>query len=322
MKALTLFTLTHPLIRGGTLEVLFADLLNPPQLYNWFTDPTLFNIASLILAVLGIVIAIIGIGIGYWLYLRGKKGRRIIYEVISDTPIVSVPEQTGRGKIKVTYKTMGGHIEEINDARLLTLKVWNEGNGDVIIWNTGDKDVTNLEEPIQFEFERRTVVGLTHIETDPPGQVIQQNNFETYLNSTSPSPTCLSLPRCQLKQNQSIQLGILLNGPSGNIKLKIGKLFNGEIVDIHKFDIRTNVRNFFFRSILGFLVLVMAILLHYLYPSVFSSAQIFTLFIIIVVVWAFLSAFAPFRCTHRYCGYKTWNPSYMLKHVVGRHSGE
>jgi hypothetical protein len=52
------------------------------------------------------------------------------------------------------------------------------------------------------------------------------------------------------------------------------------------------------------------------------ATQIFTWLIIIVVVWAFLSAFAPFRCTHSYCGYKTWNPWNMLKHVERKHTHE
>jgi len=94
---------------------------------------------------------------------------------------VSVREQTGRGKIRVTYEASGGNVEEINDARLLTLKIWNAGNGDVIIWSRENKDKASMEVPIQFEFEGRTIVGLTHVETDPPGKVIEQENLEKYL---------------------------------------------------------------------------------------------------------------------------------------------
>jgi hypothetical protein len=52
------------------------------------------------------------------------------------------------------------------------------------------------------------------------------------------------------------------------------------------------------------------------------ETQIFTWIIIIVVAWMILTVLAPFRCTHRYCGYKTWNPWNMLKHVERKHSHE
>jgi len=161
--------------------VLLISLLAPLKPYEWTTDPTVLAwiaVASLIIGVLGIFI---GFGGGYWFYRKGRNWHRVIYKVISDTPIVSVREQTGRGKIRVTYEASGGNVEEINDARLLTLKIWNAGNGDVIIWSRENKDKASMEVPIQFEFEGRTIVGLTHVETDPPGKVIEQENLEKYL---------------------------------------------------------------------------------------------------------------------------------------------
>jgi hypothetical protein len=40
----------------------------------------------------------------------------------------------------------------------------------------------------------------------------------------------------------------------------------------------------------------------------------------LIFLWMILVAFAPFRCAHRYCGYRTWNPKNMRKHVEGKHS--
>lgn len=52
------------------------------------------------------------------------------------------------------------------------------------------------------------------------------------------------------------------------------------------------------------------------------ESQIIAGIVIFVLVWMVLVAFAPFRCTHSYCGYKTWNPWNMLKHVERKHTHE
>ncbi len=156
---------------------MFASLLSPPQSYNWTTDPTVLAwiaVASLIIGVIGIII---GGALAFIFYQKSKNWHRVIYQVVSDTQIVSVREQTGRGKIKVTYEASDGHTEDINDARLLTLKVWNAGNGDLNIWSLEDKAKAGMEVPIEFEFEGRKVVGLTHLETNPLDKVISKEEM-------------------------------------------------------------------------------------------------------------------------------------------------
>lgn len=258
------------IIHGGTLEALFAVMFVPPQPYNWTTDPTVLAwiaVASLIIGVVGIIL---GGVLAFIFYQKGKNWHRVVYQVISDTQIVSVREQTGRGKIKVTYEANDGHTEDINDARLLTLKVLNVGNGDLNIWSIEDKGKAGMEVPIEFEFEGRKVVGLTHLETDPSGKVISQEDSDAYLKSSPPTQTSLGLPSCILKQDQSIQLGVLLNGPSGNVKLKAGKLFNGEILDTRDLVRRSNLT----RSIIVFtsIILIFGILI--LIQKILPNSQI------------------------------------------------
>lgn len=257
--------------------MLIASLLVPPKPYSWTTDPTVLGWIAVISLIITVLSIFIGLGGGYWFYRKSRNWHQIIYEVISDTPIVSVQEQTGRGKIKVTYEALGGHEQEINDARLLTLKVWNTGNGDAIIWSSEDKVKAGLEIPIEFEFEGRTVVGLTHLETNPSKEVIQQDDFEAYLNSPSPTSTHLSLPRCILKQDQSIQLGILLNGPSGGIKRKEGKILNGEIVNFRDLEQRSNIRSVTYLSILMFIFLATIFLLGISAPPYYLWAFVGTI---------------------------------------------
>ncbi len=209
--------------------------VSQPQ--DWTTNSTILawiSVASLIVGVLSIVVGII---VGYWFYRKGKSLKQIVYEFIADTPIMSIREQTGRGKIKVIYEDSSGHTKDLNDGRLFTLRLQNTGNTDVKIWNATDTDIENMEEPIEFEFEGRTVVGLTEVETDPLHEVIQQKNLNTYLDLPSPVPACLGLPRCLLKPNQWMQLGVLLQGSGSKIRVK-GKLFNGEVINIRDLEKR------------------------------------------------------------------------------------
>jgi hypothetical protein len=209
--------------------------VSQPQ--DWTTNSTILawiSVASLIIGVLSIIIGII---VGYWFYRKGKSLKQIVYEFIADTPIMSIREQTGRGKIKVIYEDSGGHTKDLNNGRLFTLRVHNTGNTDVKIWNATDTDLENMEEPIEFEFEGRTVVGLTEVETNPLHEVIQQKNLNTYLDTPSPVPACLGLPRCLLKPTQWLQLSVLLQGSGGKIRVK-GKLFNGEILNIRDLEKR------------------------------------------------------------------------------------
>jgi hypothetical protein len=47
------------------------------------------------------------------------------------------------------------------------------------------------------------------------------------------------------------------------------------------------------------------------------AIQIFTLIIIVVVGWTILTIFSPFQCR---CGFRTWSPFRMKKHLEMRHT--
>src|SRR5450759_2370789 len=133
---------------------------SPP--YNWATDTTLMGW----LVIASLVIAIIGIVVGYWLYRKAKIKKQISYKIISDTSLVNMPAQTGKGKMKLTYENSNGRVEEINQASLVTLEIQNVGNTDLILWSTQDTGKTKDEEiPNEVEFENRAVIVLTHVET-------------------------------------------------------------------------------------------------------------------------------------------------------------
>lgn len=207
------------------------------QPHDWITDSTFLAWISVASLIVGVVSILIGILVSYWFYRKGKDLKLLTYQIISDTPIMSIREQLGRGRIKTIYEDSNGHEKELDNASLLTLQVQNMGNVDVKIWNMEDTDIEDMEEPIKIEFEGRTVAGLTQVKTDPPEGVIQQKNLDAYLNILLQMVPILGLPRCLLKRRQSIQLSILLQGSGSKIKLE-GKFFNGDILSIHDLENR------------------------------------------------------------------------------------
>ncbi len=109
--------------------------------YDWITNPAIIGWIGIASLVIGILAIIIGVFTGYWFYRKAKPLKRITYNILSDIPVVSIKHQVGRGNIKIEYEDNSGHIEEISDARLLTLTVSNTGNSDIKIWNSDDTDI-------------------------------------------------------------------------------------------------------------------------------------------------------------------------------------
>jgi hypothetical protein len=196
------------------VEKIGMVLLSDP----WWLDPGWW---------LAIVLGIVGSGfIGVLIYRKQRTRKQITYQIISDAPIVNIDKRV-EGKVKIIDKDSN---KELIDANLISLKIWNSGDIDVKVWNAQDHDVQDMETPITFQFEGRTVVSLTELETDPPEEIIQSKELERYLNKPSPESFCIGLPRCLLERHQSIKLSVLVNGPKGKITQK-GKLFQGHILN-------------------------------------------------------------------------------------------
>jgi hypothetical protein len=285
---------------------------------DWITNPVIsvwIGIASL---VIGIVAIIISVFTGYWFYHKSKPLKRITYDIMSDTPVVSIGRQVGRGKIKIEYEHNSGHSEEISDARLLTLKIWNTGNTDIKIWNSNDLDIEDMEEPIEFELDKRTVISLTEVKTNPPEDVILQKDLDTYLNKPLPSPNHLGLPHCLLQQKQSIELSLLVKGEGKKIKHR-GKLINGKIGNfediIHERNRSGSITTW---AMLPVFILVLICLL-LLFPPI-STINDYLIFTTVCTLLLLLRAIHrikhPFTCT---CEFKTLFSHRFKKHMLQTH---
>lgn len=242
------------------------------------------GIASLITGGLGILVSIF---LGIFFYRIGRSLKLITYEILADTPIMSIPVQAKTGEIKIIYEDTTGHQNMINDAKILSLKIRNSGNQDVQIWHSGNTDITNMEEPIEFEFEGRTVICLTQVKTEPLTDVITDEQFRIYISNPLPAPSILGLPRCLLKANQSILISVLLKGTGRKIK-RHGKLFNGNVENNRDLEKRKQSlqRRIFISLALGLAASFLGIAL--LFPSIIVfislSATVFA------VILTFLNA--------------------------------
>ncbi len=188
---------------------------------------------------LAIILGIIGSAIiGILIYFAQRIRKQITYQILSDAPIVNIDKKV-EGKVRITY---GDSNNEINDANLVSLKIWNSGNTDIKVWSAEHERVEDFEVPIRFTFEGRTVVSLTELETDPPEKVIENIDYEKYTASSFPTPDSIGLPHCLLKPRQSISLSVLVKGSKEEI-LPSGKLFQGNIKKFDLYGQPTTIKN-------------------------------------------------------------------------------
>jgi hypothetical protein len=187
----------------------------------WYSEPGWW---------LALILGIIGSGItGVLIYRVTRERKQITYQILSDAPIVNIDKRV-KDIVRIIYV---GSNDEINDANLVSIKIWNSGNTDIKVWSPSDEHIDDFEVPIRFTFEGRTVVSITECETDPPEEVIDDVEHGYYLLAPLPTSDSIGLPHCLLKPLQSISLSVLVKGSKGQI-IPSGKLFQG---NIKKFDL-------------------------------------------------------------------------------------
>src|SRR5438445_4223381 len=89
---------------------------------------------------IGVIVALIAI----FLTIAQRSRKEIVYEVVSDTPILSVRGEI-KDQIQVLYKG-----KPLADARLIILRVWNLGNTPI--------SLNDYVEPINFDFGQKAEI--------------------------------------------------------------------------------------------------------------------------------------------------------------------
>src|SRR5689334_12225079 len=103
--------------------------------------------------IIGVATIVTTIVITIWAVRKQRATREIMYQVVSDAPVVSI-DKTVKDEVEVRIK---GKV--VNNARLLVLKVWNAG--DIAIKQN------DYYEPITVEFPERDILSSEVFETQP-----------------------------------------------------------------------------------------------------------------------------------------------------------
>ncbi|MCL4274949.1 MAG: hypothetical protein KJZ77_13840 [Anaerolineales bacterium] len=101
----------------------------------------------------GVVVAIIGVVLSAIFFLAQKNKKRLAYQVLTDTPLLSVSDEI-KGKIKIEYEE-----RSIQNIHLVILKVENIGNIDI--------PASDYEKGIVFNFPNSEILSAEVSETSP-----------------------------------------------------------------------------------------------------------------------------------------------------------
>jgi len=189
--------------------MMLGTLINSPPPSDLYGNSLLLFIITVIITVFA---AILGAFVSYVIYLRQRTIKEISYQVISDTPIISIGDELkGRMALLVDGR-------EVKEAWLLVVKIWNSGNVPI---KRNDLDV-----PITLNVEGRTVIDAEIQETQP-NDLISPEYFHSFLIV---EPFAIKLGSVLLNPKDSVSLKVLLTGPSHRIYVS-GRIVEGRIVE-------------------------------------------------------------------------------------------
>src|SRR5438309_661324 len=132
------------LVIAAILDRLAAQ---PPDIWH---DPNALTLMGIGAGILG---AIATIGAAIYTVRQGRIKRRIEYQVVSDTPIVTV-DSTMAGKVQILFNGQSAET-----TRVLVLKVRNVGNSSI--------HKEDYFEPLTFEFGSE-IISADVLGTEPP----------------------------------------------------------------------------------------------------------------------------------------------------------
>ncbi len=188
--------------------ILLAALFNPadPSWQFW-------------LGVISIAIPLLGVpSIGaIILNTRRKRRKRLSYQIVSDVGLVNVQKDLGED----IQLTLDGH--EVNNARLLVVKLANTGTEIVKTEDFQDK------EPVRIELDPPSLIRCA-IHSTEPANMIPQDRLKNYIqldNNDTPTHKYFELPGILLNPKESINLKLLT---LGNVQMNVfAHLENGTV---------------------------------------------------------------------------------------------
>lgn len=199
------------MLLNNITNLLALSVQQPPDIWH----------DSNVLALMGIGVGILGVlaTVGATLYTvrQARTKRRIDYQIVSDTPIVTV-NSTVAGKVQVLFN---GQLAE--KTRVLVLKISNIGNSSI--------HKEDYFEPLTFEFDT-DVISADVLDTEPP-MLLKSQERKNFLKLGSQN---VQFPPFPLNPRDIITMTILLKEKSA--MRVIGRLDQGTITDHNFSDIR------------------------------------------------------------------------------------
>lgn len=120
----------------------------------------------------GAVLAAIAIVIAVFFYYRQRKRKRLSYQILANTPVLTVDEQI-RGKLKVSYEDI-----PVQNLKLLLLKFINTGNLPIA---TGD-----FERPLSISFDSEAKILSSEVIASSPSDLSPSISATTHRIALSP----------------------------------------------------------------------------------------------------------------------------------------
>jgi len=179
----------------------------PPDIWH---DP---NAIGLMTLGVGIAAILVAIGVGIYQVRQGRTRRKLVYQTLSNAPIVSVNSAVA-DQVEIDIRVKGTLVK---DARLLIVNIKNAGKVSL--------HASDYFEPLTFEFDTK-VLQASVLETTPL-TLITPSALPAFLILT---PQTVQLPAFPLNPGDTIQISILLEG-KGSMKAR-GRLDQGKVVEL------------------------------------------------------------------------------------------
>jgi hypothetical protein len=177
-------------------------------------DPNAIALMTLGIGIAAIVIgAIVVIAVGVYQVRQGRIRRKLVYQTLSNAPIVSVNSAVAN-QVEIDIRFKGTPVK---NARLMIVDVKNVGKASI--------HASDYFDPLTFEFDTK-VLQASVLDTTP-STLINPSDLLTFLTLT---PQSVQFPTFPLNTNDSIQISILLE-EKGTMEVR-GRLDQGTIVEL------------------------------------------------------------------------------------------
>jgi hypothetical protein len=178
----------------------------------------------------GAVLAAIGIGIGIFVYYRQQRRKRLDYQIIANTPVLTVDEQI-RGKLKVSYEDI-----PVQNVQLLLLKFINTGNVPIA--------TADFERSLSITFGSEANVLSSEIVASSPSDLSP---------SVSVSTDGITLAPLLLNPNDYVTIKALVSGHQGAVSVTARIIGVGKVRRLNESFIKQIAPSFFVGVVSGVL---------------------------------------------------------------------